>query len=317
MYPEFVLAQYPGIPPGEPPVFLGNHGGFSGARLCRVAGGSFCLKAWPVGGMTAERLAFIHRLMRHARDAGLDFVPDVQTTRDQRTWVEHAGRLWDVTTWMPGAAVERMQGEQLEAACTALARLHTVWSRVAPAAGPCPAVRRRLQAVQEWKELLARGWKPAFGEGAVDPVRPPAERAWDVVRRDIDQVPARLAPFAETNLPLHPCLCDVWHEHVLFLGDRVNGVVDYGSMKTDHAAVDLARLFGGMFGPNDHKDWEYVGSCYSQARPLSDWEERLMKELAWTGNVVALANWLKWLYFENRRYENRQVVAERLKRLVG
>ena len=46
-----VLTHYPAMLRGTL-TSLGNHGGFSGARLWRLdtAGGSYCLKAWPADG---------------------------------------------------------------------------------------------------------------------------------------------------------------------------------------------------------------------------------------------------------------------------
>src|SRR4051794_9050394 len=79
-------------------------GGFSGAAVWRgdPPGGEplAALKAWPPG-FPATHLADIHRRMRQAR---LLFVPDVLATTDAGTVVEHAGRCWDLTRWMPGAA---------------------------------------------------------------------------------------------------------------------------------------------------------------------------------------------------------------------
>jgi homoserine kinase type II len=312
-----VLAQYPGISTGEPAVSLGNHGGFSGARLWRVRQGTLCLRAGPSPGPTPEYLSEVHALMRRARTARLAFVPEVLPTRDGRSWVEHAGRLWEVTAWMPGEADFHRQPsrERLRAACVALARLHACWAEASPAAGPCPAVRRRLLTVRTWQDLLVRGWRPDFTEGCVDPVQPWAERAWGLVQRHLESVPAQLAPFADVPAPLHPCLCDVWHDHVLFEGEAVGGVVDYGSVKVDHPAVDLARLLGSLVGVNDK--WRAVGyRGYEEVRPLSEWDRNLIGVLDWTGTVLAAANWLRWLYHENRPYEDREAVADRLAGVV-
>src|SRR4051794_20818797 len=120
---------------------LGNRGGFSGARLWRCQGalGPSCLRAWPLGGPSSQRLAWLHPLMATARRAGLSFVPDVFPTRSGATWVDHAGRLWELTSWLPGRAdfQDRPTPARLQAACHALARLHAAWKRVRPERGPC------------------------------------------------------------------------------------------------------------------------------------------------------------------------------------
>ena len=46
------------------------------------------------------------------------------------------------------------------------------------------------------------------------------------------------------EISLHPCLGDVWAEHVLFEGNQITGLIDFGGMRYDHPAQDLARLLG-------------------------------------------------------------------------
>src|SRR3954470_24761553 len=100
-----VLDRYPALGTGRLQL-LGNHGGFSGARLWRVQtlAGDFCLRAWPLREPGIERLRWIHHQIASASHAGLSLVPVVLQTRDGVTHVEWAGRLWDVTSWMAGRA---------------------------------------------------------------------------------------------------------------------------------------------------------------------------------------------------------------------
>src|SRR5262249_18008421 len=110
---------------------LGNRGGFSGARLWRCQGsrGPSCLRAWPADGPPPPALAGLHTLMATAGHAGLAFVPEVFPTRWGATWVDQAGRLWELTSWLPGRADfhDNPTPARLGAACNALARLHTAW----------------------------------------------------------------------------------------------------------------------------------------------------------------------------------------------
>src|SRR5436853_7861611 len=100
--------------PSALPHPLGNHGGFSGARLWRVeaGGASFCLRAWPPGDPTPQRLRWLHQLMAAARTAGLMFVPQV-IPAGESTFVEHAGLLWELTMWLPGRADFDQRPEEL------------------------------------------------------------------------------------------------------------------------------------------------------------------------------------------------------------
>jgi Ser/Thr protein kinase RdoA (MazF antagonist) len=299
-------------------VALGNQGGFSGALLWRVEGGPevLCLRAWPPGNPSPERLAAIHRLMGLARAAGLAFVPTVYQTTDGATWVESIGRLWDLSTWMPGRADfhARPDHRRLQAALTALGQVHASWAGAA-SSGPCPAVRRRLELVRRWLELTDAGWCPARLAIKDDPLRPWVERAWRLLPERVAGVPHRLAAWAERQLPLQPCLCDIWHDHVLFVGDAVSGIIDFGSIKTDHVAVDLARLLGSLVG--SEPELRKMGiQAYLCVRALTAEEDALVEVLDETGTVLGAANWLMWLYRDEKQFEDRAAVARRFAELV-
>lgn len=300
-------------------VALGTRGGFSGADLWRVqtAGEAFCLRAWPPDGPLPERLRDIHRWMWAATSAGLEFVPVLLSNLRGTTVTEHASRLWEVTTWMPGRADfhERPTPGRLEAACVALARLHRAWAGLSAGAGPCPAVRRRLERWQAWAALADSGWRPHWPAGSADPVCPWAERAWAAVRAHSASIPPLLAPWSGRSLFLQPCLCDVWHDHVLFEGDRVTGLIDYGAAGVDHVAVDLARLLGSLAGDDGPLRAAGLGA-YRRLRPLSAVDEALVTVLDRTGTLLGAANWLMWLYHDRRTFADRAGVARRLAALV-
>jgi Ser/Thr protein kinase RdoA (MazF antagonist) len=255
--------------------------------------------------------------MQHAQRDGLTFVPDVMSADDGLTWVEYSGRLWDLTSWMPGKADfhDSPSAGRMAAALVALARIHNSWSTFWVAPGRCPAIDRRLDAVARWQALVRSGWQPDFGNREIGPARPWAEQAWQFVPVEIASIPATLGPFQQRSWQLQSCLCDIWHDHVLFEGDAVTGIIDYGSAKMDHVAVDLARLLGSMAG--DDSSLRGAGlQAYTRIRPLSSDEESLVQVLDETGTIIALGNWLRWLYHENRQYENYALVAERLRKLV-
>src|SRR2546426_2637163 len=195
-----VLRHYP-LPVGscQP---LGNHGGFSGARIWRVSSLSacFCLRAWPEAGITAVTLREIHSLLRQAED--LPFVPRVLAGRHQQTVFLHEGRLWDLTTWLPGRADfhERPTMPRLQAACTALAQLHLAWTQNPPrTTAPCPAIHRRLERAQAWSALLHGGWRPDF-DRMPEPISSWSRRAWQLVQARASEVAERLT--ARAGVPV-------------------------------------------------------------------------------------------------------------------
>jgi Ser/Thr protein kinase RdoA (MazF antagonist) len=302
--------------------FLSNHGGFSGARLWRsTAGGTdFCLRAWPTG-TPRGLLRLLHPLMASALRQGLNFVPAVCRTTANSTWVEHQGRVWELTSWVPGRADfhARPTPGRLRSACTALARLHEVWRHAlgerSPAPGPCPAVARRLRAVEEWRLLLRSGWRPRFGTAERAALNPVAERAWGLLPAAVELLPPLLEPWCGCALPLQPCLCDIWHDHLLYEEDTLTGLVDYGAVKTDQVAVDLARMLGSLVG-DDRGQWEVGLKAYREVRPLTPKEEALADVLDRSGTVLGAANWLRWVYYDDRRFDDLWLAAERLAVLV-
>jgi homoserine kinase type II len=313
-----VLESYPAA--AAAPVALGNRGGFSGARLWGSHGpaGPLCLRAWPAAGPSPDRLGDIHRLMDQAARAGLTYVPSVFRTRDGQTWVQFAGRLWEVTAWMPGRADfrERPTELRLRAACTALGLLHRAWAGAGGACAPCPAVGRRLARARQWLGLVGSGWRPGFPRDDADPVLPAAWRAWQLLPAHAGRVEGQLTAWAARPARLQPCLCDVWHDHVLFQGDAVSGLVDYGAVSLNHVAADLARLLGSLVG-DDRLMWQAGLAAYRVVCPLSAEEEDLATLLDRTGTALAAANWLRWLYQEGREFADRRAVAGRLAEIVA
>jgi homoserine kinase type II len=290
-------------------------GGFSGAAVWRgddpVGSPVLALKAWP-DETSAERLAHVHRQM--ARALHLPFVPAVVPNRENLTATVEAGRAWDVARWMPGAADfhARPTDARLANACAAIAQLHRAWAPAVPAFAPCPAVRRRLDVLARWQSL--RLW-PA------DPPSPVAPELGDLLRRGRDLV-ARAAPWAGRALvpwvdrpfPVQPCLCDVWHDHVLFTGDVVTGLIDYGAVKDDSVAVDLARLLGDLVGDDDARF--AAGLAAYRAAGGSPPPDGFVRALDRSGAVCGVAVWLLRLLAERRGYPDPAAVAARLGRLA-
>ncbi len=308
-----VLARYPASCHGIPQP-LGNHGGFSGARLWRVAGR--CLRAWPPDDSFPARLHHTHHLMTLARGAGLKFVPRLELSTDQSSCVEYRGRWWELAEWMPGRADyrDRPTTVRLETACSALARLHRSWGQGHQSTGECPAVARRFDRLLQWQRL--RGWSPPDSASQSESLGPLIERAESVLTPWLPLIPTWLLRWTTARWSLQPCLCDVWHDHLLFEDDRLTGLIDYGSVKLDHVAVDLARLLGSLV-EDDDECWQIGLAAYRGVRPLSAEEEELARALDRTGTLLGVANWLRWLSAEGRTFDDLDAVTRRLETLVA
>lgn len=261
-------------------------GGFSGAAVWRGDDDTgtpiLALKGWPAG-TTVDRLTQIHRWM--ARAAHLPFVPAVLPTRDRSPIVTEAGRVWDLTHWMSGTPDATPSPARIAAACAALAALHRVWAAESRRMTPCPAIARRLAALADWRD---RQPLPRTGHPELDAL---LHRGADVVRRFAPDSERRLHTWADRSVAVQPCLCDVHGEHVLFTGDAVTGVIDYGAMKFDHVAVDLARLLGDLVGDDEARFAAGLQS-YREAGGEAEFPDALVRLLDRTGAVCAVAVWL-------------------------
>jgi Ser/Thr protein kinase RdoA (MazF antagonist) len=122
----------------------------------------------------------------------------------------------------------------------------------------------------------------------------------------------------DVNFPvrLQPCLRDVWHDHLLFDGDRLTGLVDYAAVGPDSVAADLARMLGSLVADDD-EGWRVALVAYRNVSPLSIEEEHLARRLDRTGVIVALANWLRRLGEEGRRFEDAGAAVQRVEELLA
>jgi homoserine kinase type II len=259
--------------------------GFSGATVWRgEADGEshFALKRWP-GWVTANHLRQIHAWMTAARTAGCAFVPTVLPTLSNNTVLTTADGCWDVTTWMPGRADFRTNStpERLAAACEAVAAVHRAWAGLRTGSAPCPGVTRRLLLLDTWS--TRRG---SFDFGG----HPELARSLAVVAERIEACRAKLLPWRTIPVPTFPCHTDLWHDNILFTGNRVTGVIDYGAMKIDSPAVDLARMLGDLVGPHSPRFDEGL-KAYQTAGPPVAVPAELVRVLSETGIVCAVANW--------------------------
>jgi homoserine kinase type II len=301
------------------PADLPHGGGFSGASIYRlqVPGAVFCLRGWPPADTLAQ-VAFRQQLMRQARDAGLGFVPALvppgQGSAGLPWAVPHSGRLWELAEWLPGQADFWRQPSRprLEAACQAVAQLHLAWELLAAPAAPCPSVDRRLSLIEPARQLLQES--PQLHHLPQE-LRPDAQAGLQLLGAWLEQVPRLLAPWRSRRWPLQPCLCDVWHDHLLFSGNRLTGVVDYGAVKIDHVAVDLARMLGSLI-EDDEEAWQAGLKAYREARPMHPDMEELAHVLDRTGTILALAGWLQRLSAATPAPASNEGIRRRLERLV-
>ncbi len=297
--------------------YLGNHGGFSGARLWRLETslGPLCLRAWPSELPSDRQLAFMHATLRHVRAQGLTFIPAPLRTRTGKTFVRHQSGLWELTHWMPGSADYHSNPSptRLRAALRALARFHV--AAITPDGhdpiGPSPTMKRRFEELRAFVNgPAASEMRDRVPDGRWPELDLLAERLLEQVRARRDYLNTLLEkPLVQVTQ--QPVIRDIWHDHILFDGDEVSGLIDFGAMSVDTVAVDVARLLGSLVD-GDESAWDQGLRAYSELRPLSMDLRDLVRTLDHTGVFAGGLVWLRWHYLENRSFENPEGVLARV-----
>ena len=325
-----VLARY--VPQVIPLRFeaQGNHGGFSGAAIWRVetAAGDFALRRWPRPGLPRERIAGLHRLLEHLRREGLTFVAVPLTASDGATVTAVAGSLWQLEPWLPGVADfhVRPTNERLRAAMAALAQWHLMTERFVPeadaiwwfasrAASPSPAVVERLTLLTAANSGQIEHMGKRIAQAKDSAVRELSRQVLDLFRRNHVRIVVELQLVRDAAVRLQPCLRDVWHDHVLFFGNEVTGLIDPSACRTESVASDLSRLIGSLI-KDDRTTWDIALAEYQRHRPLTANELALVAVLDRSGVLLSGWTWLEWLYFERRPFADAAAVERRLMEIV-
>lgn len=296
---------------------------FSGAALWRLSTprGLLCLRRWPAEHPTPERLQFVQAVLWHVDQEGFHQVPLPLETHHHHGFVRHDGHLWELTPWLPGAADYRGQPNprKLHNAMAALARFHqAARSFPLPDTGPTvsPGIAERTLRLRTlvagrlaqlagaidrrvWPELAARGVRMVAL----------AERASRIVLGTLEAA-------GHLDVALEPCIRDVWSAHVLFVADEVSGIVDFGSMRPDNVATDVARLLGSLAGDRE-EDWQRGLAAYQSVRPLDDDELSLVTAFDRSTVLLGGLQWLEWIYLEGRQFANRTAVLGRVDEFLG
>lgn len=329
---DAVLAAYPVI--GQPTAvrYLGGAGGFSGARFWRVetAGNVFCLRRWPAEYPREDELVFVHEVLRHTRTKGFDVAAVPIESSRGATYQSHCGHLWQLEPWMPGRPDSSVRPSEIRVASAmkCLARFHRAseefeWpqqvtkGRAWPTIGPSPGVRARRELLQAWLSGRVPQLADAVRQGATWPaMEQRVERLLRYFPERAPSVASSLAQFDNCPVPLQPCIRDVWYDHMLFEGDRVSGLIDFGSMGLDNVACDVARLLGSFFR-GDRQLWEAGIRGYASIRPLSEAELGLVQAFDNSGVLLGALNWAAWVFLEGRVFEEPEAVLERMNALMA
>lgn len=306
-----------------------GNAGFSGAQVWRVsdAGTPWALRQTPESAVVLDRLRGLHRLLEWTQRRGLTLVPCPRRTPRGDTLVRHAACVWQLEPWMPGTADyhQAPHRARLAEAMHALARFHRAAVEFEPhldeqawffrGTGPSPGLTERMRSLQRWDQrlrdtarvsLATLDW-PEFRTLGLEILRRFEHRAQDVARL--------LVTFRDVELPLQPCLRDVWHDHLLFTENRLTGLIDPHACRSDCVATDLARCLGSLVG-DDREAWDYAVQAYQEVRPLSLDERASLEVFDRSAVLLNGLTWLEWVCLRGRDFPPRDRVVARLGEIV-
>ena len=231
-------------------------------------------------------------------------------------YVHDNGFFWEVAPWMPGEATfdRDPNDHRLENVMSSLAKFHLASAQVSLGFQSSQNAATRLAALRDAGQLIEK-------LESADSKRTP--QFVDQLRRIISSLGTdnaiRLAdclePFVQEVFPTQPVIRDVWHDHLLFQGNELTGLVDFGAMQMDNVALDLSRVLGSLVG-NEVNRWSAALKTYSETRQLSSREIDFVFALDQVAPFLSGLNWLKWILLERRSFESDEQVEKRIRFLI-
>ena len=211
-----------------------------------------------------EDLPFYLGLTETAADAGLPAARPIRT-QDGGLVQMIRGKPTALCSFLDGVSSHRPPAVQTRAAGAALAQLHL-------ALASFPQKRTNDLGPQNWPDL----WAGRAGH---------AEDLEPGIAASIDQDLAEFAASWPSDLPRGIIHADLFPDNVLFLGDRVNGLIDFYFACEDSLAYDLAVMLNAWCFEANGREFDLVKGRalilgYESVRPLSQPERDALPLLA-------------------------------------
>ena len=293
--------------------------GFSGSLLWKISTNEtdYLLRCWPCE-TKRERIAWIHTVQSQIRGSGFLYTPQIFQAENQQTFAHVDGRYWELAAWMPGASNSGfdLSESKLLSMFGLLAQFH-LHSVQIPAAipmqsGASSTVQERIELIEYFnaipleqlsKAILQTKWKDFINR---------AVELFDAYQKHSQQLLHELNSVKHLRFHLQPCLRDARGEHFLFESGEPSGLIDYGAMRMESVAVDLARLSSSTIRSSEVAQHEKVVAHYEQHRSLTSDEKSLIQVLMNSSRYLTGMNWIRWVALEKKQFASPDGVLARL-----
>jgi len=213
-----------------------------------------------------------------------------------------------------------------------------------------PAVTERFDRLRSWTSGKLADLKTRMeATPQADPCLAAATRIAGGFTRCAPFIERELCDALRIRVPVQPCLRDVWHDHLLFDGKSVSGIIDPAAARTDTVAADISRLLGSLIASNvqDRKrpladiksmgqvtryvleqqlvgtrlattpqGWFSALAAYGSVRGLSPEEIVLVGVLDRSGTLLSGMTWLARRFFSDAPLEQPERVAARMEMIA-
>jgi hypothetical protein len=228
---------------------------------------------------------------------------------------------------MPGKADywQSPSPSKLRGALAVLAKIHVAAAELRllghnyqPRVATSPALQKRASRLQQFVSGEFYQLQTAVGRCSLQPNLELGREVLSLAQLAAPSELAKARQWLKRELPLQWRHGDPWHDHILFTGDEVTGVIDFAAADVDSPAGDVARLLGSLV-PDDPGAWKLGIDEFEQHRRLSNVEREAIPFFDSSGVVLSAINWIKWLFPDAEQLGeglDRPAAFERLRRLA-
>ncbi|MGL6195003.1 MAG: hypothetical protein ACRC2T_09300 [Thermoguttaceae bacterium] len=328
---QMILSEYPKDHQSEDVYPVSHVSGLSGAQYWKVdaPAGVFCLRRWPKGVPTVDRIQYMQAVLWYAVVEGFDLVPLPCETLKHNGYVTANGCIWEMLPWMSGAKEPRntplvrskkqkTEVMRIVSAMLTLAHFHESTAEFPLPNEPVGVSEAIEQHLKKWKEWVNGRIALLLAQIRNHEREENSRLDADLIKNSLAMVGHFLALGASgltmfnrgrrLFVPIQPSIGNADRRHLLFDHNGVCGMLDFKSLGADSVSLDIATLIGSMAG-NDPDLWAAGLKAYKSVRPLSDEEMYLISAFDFAEMTLSGLALLEQIYMRKIAFRKEQLEA--------